>query len=115
MLFCLVLLVKPFSGCNQKIMDEINNKWELLINSRNSTDETANVTKLKDYLKKHGVPFKTILLDDKGSSIEYNSFKGNIATIRQVQIIFYCKKQEFKPEKNWSPININNIYDLYLE
>lgn len=115
LLLSLLLLVKTFSGCNQKIMDEINKKWELLTSSHNSSEEMLNITNLKDYLQKHRIPFKTILIDEDGASFEYNSFKGNIETIRQVQILFYYKKQEFKPEKSWFPKQINNLYNLYLE
>jgi len=114
-LICFILAVLCLIGCKQKTMNEINSMWQLVINSNNSSDEALNIKKLRDYLQNHEVPIKTILLDDKGSAFEYNSFEGDIKTIQEVQIIFYYKNKEFKPDKDWHPKEINNLFNLYLE
>ena len=110
----LMILLLVLTSCKNIHMKELNNIWDQVVTSNNSSEEALNLKKLQDYLKKNDISIKVEVIDESGSVIDPASIAENQA-IGEVKIHFFIQNKSFNPLKSWKPKELNNLYLLFLE
>lgn len=95
----------------QKIIKE---QWSLLLKSKESDSEKNAIKLLTETVSKQNGYWEVIGMTENNSKVNMIDYEGKLDGVTRIEIIFYWGSKKFHG-KNWTPVNEENIYDLYKD